>query len=71
MHTWVVEVRIKQDGRWTVWQPMDAWRTDHVSVPNAFHGKKLAEWECRECRKQSYPHKYVEYRVRRYDRRES
>jgi hypothetical protein len=41
---------------------------EHWSVPNAFHGKKLAEWECRECRKQALPRKHVEYRVTRYDR---
>jgi hypothetical protein len=78
-HVWLVEVRIRPTlmnggmGPWTAWNPMDTSRPgvtvgEHWSVPNAFHGKKLAEWECRECRKQALPRKHVEYRVTRYDR---
>lgn len=82
-HVWVVEVRMRPTqmngrfGPWTQWSPMDsclpgsgATTGEHWSVPNAFHGKRLAEWEKRDCQKQAYPRKHVEYRVRRYDRRE-
>ena len=73
-HVWIVEIRIRPTqmsgrmGPWTQWSPMDTMRGDYHSVPHAFHGKKPAEWECRECRKQALPRKHVEYRATRYDR---